>query len=47
MQFRHVMKVHSIYAGNKGQGDKNRGDDRECLHDLIHADGELGKVEVV
>ena len=46
MQFRDVVEVHSVDAGDEGQGNEDRGDDRQHLHDLVHPVADAGKVEI-
>lgn len=45
-ELRHELKVHAVHPGNKGYGNKNRGDDGQHLHHLIHAVTDAGKIDL-
>jgi len=46
LQFGHVGKIHAVQADDKRKGDKNRRNNRQNFHDLIHAVADAGEIDI-
>ena len=42
LQFRNVFKIHPINSGNKSEWNKDRGNNCQHFHNIIHAVTEIG-----
>ena len=46
LEFRHKMEIHAVHPGYEREGNKDRTDDREEFHDLVHLIAEAREVDI-